>query len=165
LTFEEYVHSRGTALVRFARLLTGDEHRADDLVQDVLAKAFVQWHRVSRSDRPDIYVRRMLINANTSWWRRRSSGEVSVAVPPDGPAGSAGGPDIGAVIAERDSLWRLVVTLPIRQRAVLVLRYYEDLDDQTIAEILSCSPVTVRTTAMRALNALRARTETTERTR
>jgi RNA polymerase sigma-70 factor (sigma-E family) len=163
VTFEEYVHIRGTALVRFARLLTGDSHRADDLVQDVLAKAFVHWARVSRSDRPDIYVRRMLINANTSWWRRRSSGELSVAEPPDGPAGGAAGSDIGAAVAERDSLWRLVTRLPVKQRAVLVLRYYEDLDDQTIAEILDCSPVTVRTTALRALTALRARTETTER--
>ncbi|MFG2043290.1 SigE family RNA polymerase sigma factor [Dactylosporangium sp. NPDC048998] len=162
MTFEEYVHSRGTALVRFARLLTGDDHRADDLVQDVLAKAFVHWRRVEGADRPDVYVRRMLVNANASWWRRRASGEVSVAEPsmPDASA-----PDIGSAVAERDRLWRLVTTLPLKQRAVLVLRYYEDLDDQTIAEILGCSPVTVRTTALRALTVLRAQTDTTERAR
>lgn len=152
MTFEEFVHSRGAALVRFARLLTGDEHRADDLVQEVLAKAFVQWKRVSAAERPDIYVRRMLVNANTSFWRRRSSSEVSVAAPP--PSSS---PDIGAAVADRDELWRLVLTLPVRARAVLVLRYYEDLDDVVIAEILGCSTTTVRTTALRGLNLLRAR--------
>jgi RNA polymerase sigma-70 factor (sigma-E family) len=160
VTFEEFVHSRGAALVRFARLLTGDDHRADDLVQDVLAKAFVQWRKVSGADRPDVYVRRMLVNANASWWRRRSSGELSVAEPPEQRTDG----DIGAAIAERDSLWRLVARLPVKQRTVLVLRYYEDLDDQTIAEILGCSPVTVRTTAQRALVTLRARTRRTENT-
>jgi RNA polymerase sigma-70 factor (sigma-E family) len=160
VTFEEFVHSRGAALVRFARLLTGDDHRADDLVQDVLAKAFVQWRKVSGADRPDVYVRRMLVNANASWWRRRSSGELSVAEPPEHQVDG----DIGAVIAERDRLWRLVARLPVKQRTVLVLRYYEDLDDQTIAEILGCSPVTVRTTAQRALTTLRARTQRTETT-
>ncbi|MGI5180502.1 SigE family RNA polymerase sigma factor [Dactylosporangium sp. CA-152071] len=153
MTFEEFVHSRGAALVRFARLLTGDEHRADDLVQEVLAKAFVQWRRVSAAERPDVYVRRMLVNANTSWWRRRSSGEVTVAL----VASPTAAPDIGVAVAERDALWRMVLALPVRQRAVLVLRYYEDLDDVAIAEILGCSAVTVRTTAMRALTTLRAR--------
>jgi RNA polymerase sigma factor (sigma-70 family) len=84
-------------------------------------------------------------------------------VPPEPPPGGSG--DIGSVLAERDRLLRLVARLPVRQRAVLVLRYYEDLDDQTIAEILRCSPVTVRTTAQRALATLRARTEMTEHVR
>ncbi|GAA3305096.1 MULTISPECIES: SigE family RNA polymerase sigma factor [Dactylosporangium] len=154
MTFEEFVHSRGAALVRFARLLTGDEDRADDLVQDVLAKAFVQWRRIVRADRPDVYVRRMLVNANASWWRKRANGELAVAELPEG----AGDRDIGTEIVERDRLWRLVVRLPLKQRTVLVLRYYEDLDDQTIAEILDCSPITVRTNAQRALAALRVRT-------
>ncbi len=153
MTFEEFVHSRGAALVRFARLLTGDEHRADDLVQEVLAKAFVQWRRVAAAERPDVYVRRMLVNANTSWWRRRSNGEITVAEPT--PAAAVA--DIGTEIAARDELWRMVLDLPIRQRAVLVLRYYEDLDDVSIAEILGCSTVTVRTTALRGLTTLRAR--------
>ncbi|GAA2336948.1 sigma factor [Dactylosporangium salmoneum] len=100
--------------MRFARLLTGDDHRADDLVQDVLAKAFVHWRRVDGADRPDVYVRRMLVNANASWWRRRASGEVAVPEPPERPAGA----DIGTEVAERDRLWRLVVRLPVRQRAV-----------------------------------------------
>jgi DNA-directed RNA polymerase specialized sigma24 family protein len=70
MTFEEYVLARGAALVRFARLLTGDDHRAEDLTQDVLAKAYVTWWRVGRVEQPDLYVRRMLLNAHHSWWRR-----------------------------------------------------------------------------------------------
>jgi RNA polymerase sigma-70 factor (sigma-E family) len=151
VTFEEFVLARGPALVRFARLLTGDNHRAEDLVQDVLAKAYAKWRRVSRTDSPDLYVRRMLVNAHHSWWRRRSNREVASAVPVDAP-----GPDSCDQAAERDAMWRLVAELPDRQRAVVVLRYYEDLDDAAIAEILQCSSATVRTHARRALIALRA---------
>ncbi|SCG52365.1 SigE family RNA polymerase sigma factor [Micromonospora coxensis] len=153
MTFEEYVSSRGPALVRLARLLTGDEHRAEDLTQDVLARAYLHWRKIARADRPDVYVRRMLVNANTSWWRRRSSRELATAE----FAERAGRGDLGGEAADRDEMWRLIRALPDRQRAVLVLRYYEDLDDTTIAQILDCSPVTVRTHAMRALTHLRER--------
>ncbi|MBQ0894068.1 SigE family RNA polymerase sigma factor [Micromonospora sp. U56] len=153
MTFEEYVSSRGPALVRLARLLTGDEHRAEDLTQDVLARAYVHWRRIARADHPDVYVRRMLVNANTSWWRRRSSHELATAEFAELPHRG----DLGGEAAERDELWRMILALPDRQRAVLVLRYYEDLDDGTIAQILDCSPVTVRTHAMRALTQLRGR--------
>lgn len=153
MTFEEYVSSRGPALVRLARLLTGDEHRAEDLTQDVLARAYLHWRKIARADRPDVYVRRMLVNANTSWWRRRSNRELATAE----FAERAGRGDLGGEAADRDEMWRLIRALPDRQRAVLVLRYYEDLDDATIAQILDCSPVTVRTHAMRALTHLRER--------
>ncbi|WP_422736558.1 SigE family RNA polymerase sigma factor [Micromonospora sp. WMMD729] len=155
MTFEEYAFARTSALVRLARLLTGDEHRAEDLVQDVLARAYARWGRISRTDQPDAYVRRMLVNAHHSWWRRRSSREVSVADVLD----RAGDVDEAAGVAERDALWRLVRDLPARQRTVIVLRYYEDLDDTSIAEILACSTGTVRTHAKRALTALRRRQE------
>ncbi|MET8203235.1 SigE family RNA polymerase sigma factor [Micromonospora taraxaci] len=153
MTFEEYVSSRGPALVRLARLLTGDAHRAEDLTQEVLSQAYVQWRRIARADRPDVYVRRMLVNANISWWRRRSSRELVV----DSFAERPHRGDLGGEAADRDEMWRLILDLPDRQRAVLVLRYYEDLDDTTIAQILDCSPVTVRTHAMRALANLRER--------
>ncbi|NYF54897.1 SigE family RNA polymerase sigma factor [Micromonospora purpureochromogenes] len=153
MNFEEYVSSRGPALVRLARLLTGDEHRAEDLTQDVLARAYVHWRRIARADHPDVYVRRMLVNANTSWWRRRSSRELATSE----FAERAHRGDLGGEAAERDELWRLILALPDRQRAVLVLRYYEDLDYATIGQILDCSPVTVRTHAMRALTQLRER--------
>ncbi|MFI5843850.1 sigma factor [Catenuloplanes sp. NPDC051500] len=73
MTFDEYVLARGPGLVRFARLLTGDEHRAEDPVQDVLASAYVRWRRVGGLDRPDLYVRRMVINTHLSWRRRLAS--------------------------------------------------------------------------------------------
>jgi RNA polymerase sigma-70 factor (sigma-E family) len=153
VTFEEYVQQRGAALVRLARLLTGERQLAEDLAQEVLAKAYVRWSSVVRADHPDLYLRRMLVNAHISWWRRRSFHETPVV-----PAAEQAGPvAFEAEIAERDALWRLVLTLPKRQRAAVVLRYYEDLDDVMIAEILDCSPVTVRTHVMRALAALRQR--------
>jgi RNA polymerase sigma-70 factor (sigma-E family) len=153
VTFEEYVLTRGPALVRLARLLTGDKHRADDLVQEVLAKAYPRWASISRTDQPDLYVRRMLVNTRNSWWRRLGRREVSVPAIFDAPASG----DLGGENADRDAVRRLVFALPERQRAVLVLRYYEDLDDATIAEILGCSPVTVRTHALRGLTTLRER--------
>jgi len=152
MTFDEYVLARGAALVRFARLLTGENHRAEDLAQDVLAKAFVNWRRVMRADNPDLYVRRMLINAHHSWWRRRTNREVPVAVPQEHR--SVG--DAAAEVADRAAMWQLVLALPLRQRTVIVLRYYEDYDDATIAELMQCSPGTVRTQARRALQKLQA---------
>ncbi|MFI9640957.1 sigma factor [Micromonospora sp. NPDC051925] len=108
MTFEEYVSSRGPALVRLARLLTGDPHRAEDLTQDVLARAYVHWRRIARADRPDVYVRRMLVNANRSWWRRRSNRELVV----DGFGEQAGRADVGGEAADRDELWRLILLYP-----------------------------------------------------
>lgn len=145
--------ARGPALVRFARLLTGDAYRAEDLVQDVLARAYVRWRSIAAADRPDLYVRRMLVNAHHSWWRRRSSREVPVDVVHDGPSGV----DTAAVAVERDAMWRLVAGLPVRQRTVIVLRYYEDFDDVTIAELMNTSVGTVRTHAARALAMLQRR--------
>jgi RNA polymerase sigma-70 factor (sigma-E family) len=151
VTFDEFVTTRGPGLVRLARLLSGDRHRAEDLVQDVLARAYVRWKRISATDRPDAYVRQMLINANRSWWRLGRNREVPYG-------GSVHERVVGsddAAVVERDRLWQMVLTLPYRQRAVLVLRYYEDLDDAAIAEILGCALPTVRTHAMRALAKLR----------
>ena len=151
--FEAYVAARGSALVRFAVVLTGDDHRAEDLVQDVLAKAYLKWDRVLRADTPDIYVRRMIINAAHSWWRRPMNRELPIQLTADRP----GRGDLDTRVAERDSMWREISALPSRQRAVLALRYYEDLDDETIARILNCAAATVRTHAMRALHTLRER--------
>jgi RNA polymerase sigma-70 factor (sigma-E family) len=152
VTFEEYALARGAALVRFARLLTGDEHRAEDLVQDVLAKTYSAWHRIGLLEQPDLYVRKMVVNANTSWWRRAVNRELAVAE----PAGTSTVEDTAAESAERDAIWRLVLQLPPRQRTVIVLRYYEDYDDATIAELMRCSTGTVRTHAKRALDKLHA---------
>jgi RNA polymerase sigma-70 factor (sigma-E family) len=150
-TFEEYIAARGQALVRFAALLTGDDHRAEDLVQEALAKAYLRWSRIRRTDDPDVYLRRLVLNASRSWWRRRANRELPAPMDVD----VAGPGELDAEAAERDALWRLIRALPDQQRAVVVLRYYEDLDDATIARILDCSAVTVRTHAMRALHRLR----------
>jgi RNA polymerase sigma-70 factor (sigma-E family) len=152
--FAEYVAARGHALVRFANLLTGDAHLAEDLVQDALARLYLRWSRIGRSDHLDLYVRKVVVNAYRSWWRRPTNQERPAADP---------GLDRAEPVrhdteaAERDAMWRLIQDLPRRQRAVIVLRYYEDLDDASIAEILDCSAVTVRTHAMRALHTLRSR--------
>jgi RNA polymerase sigma-70 factor (sigma-E family) len=154
--FEDYVTARGAALVRFAVVLTGDDHRAEDIVQDVLARAYLKWDRILRVDTPDIYVRRMIVNASRSWWRRPSNRELPVERPADRPAPAG---DLSTRVVERDSMWRLIATLSPRQRAVLALRYYEDLDYDTIGRILHCSPATVRVHALRALSHLRDRFE------
>ncbi|MFG2044912.1 SigE family RNA polymerase sigma factor [Dactylosporangium sp. NPDC048998] len=152
MEFDDYVRQRGAALVRLGRLLTGDRHQGEDLAQDVLARAFVRWELIA-ADPPDPYLRRMLVNAAISRWRLASSREVAVAEPYDTP-----GPcDLGAEAAERDATWRLIRALPPKQRAAVVLRYYEDLDDTAIAELLNCSRETVRSQVKRALDSLRAR--------
>ena len=137
ITFDDYVRLRGERLVSLARLLIRDRHLAEDLVQEVLGKAFVRWKKIAAGGDPDLYVRRMLINANISWWRRRSSQEMVTAA------------------ADRDAAWRLIAELPTKQRVTIVLRYYEDLSDERIAEILDISTATVRSQAMRALEKLR----------
>ena len=111
-------------------------------MQDVLAKAYLKWDRVVRAEMPDVYIRRMIINASHSWWRRPMNRELPVDAAADRPGGGdpgarrrRAGPRCGATIC----------ALPARQRAVLALRYYEDLDDETIGRILNCSPATVRT--------------------
>lgn len=149
--FEAYAAARGAALVRFAILLTGDDHRAEDLVQEALTKAYLRWSRIRRTDNPDVYLRRLVINGSRSWWRRGANRETPAAV----SAERAAPGDLGAEAAARDELWRLIAALSDQQRAVIVLRYYEDLDDATIAQILECTPGTVRTHAMRALHKLR----------
>ncbi|MET7392462.1 SigE family RNA polymerase sigma factor [Dactylosporangium sp. NPDC005572] len=156
MSFDDYVRLRGERLVRLARVLVRDRYLAEDLVQEVLGKAYARWDRISRVDDPDMYLRRMLVNSHISWRRKRSSSEVATDIPSFYPDRTDGA-DIGTETAERDAAWRLIADLPPKQRTTLVLRYYEDLDDATIARIMRCSPVTVRTQAMRALATLRAR--------
>jgi RNA polymerase sigma-70 factor (sigma-E family) len=153
IEFEEFVTSRAAVLLRLAVLLSGDIHRAEDLLQTVLVRAYQRWDRVGAADQPEAYLKRMLVNEQLSWRRRRASGELPVA---EAPPEAAAVTDGTAVRADRDAAWALLARLPRRQRAVLVLRYYEDLADEQIAVILSCSPGTVRSNAKRALDALRS---------
>jgi RNA polymerase sigma-70 factor (sigma-E family) len=151
--FEQFMASRAPALLRFAYLLTGDRHLAEDLIQEALARAHRRWGRILRTDSPDAYVRRMVLNQLLSWQRKRSFGERAMAAPPE-PTGAVSA-DPADALAHRDEIWTALAALPPQQRAVLVLRYYEDLDDAAIADAIGCAPATVRGHAARALNRLR----------
>lgn len=155
-SFEAYVAGRSPALLRFAYLLVGDPVLAEDILQDTLVKVHRHWRRVRQADSPDHYVRRMLVNEANNW-RRRASVRLAAAAPQAFEA-QVPGPESGH--AERALMWRWLGALPNKQRAVLVLRYYEDLPDDAIGDILNCSPSTVRSQASRALAALRQRHQT-----
>jgi RNA polymerase sigma-70 factor (sigma-E family) len=150
MTFDEFVGLRLPALLRYAAVLTGDRHLAQDVVQEVLARCHTRWSRIDRLGVPEQYVRRMVLNEFLSW-RRKWSRQVPVAE----VAETEGAPDTAAAHAERDALLAELARLPRRQQAVLVLRYYEGLTDAEIAELLDCQPGTVRGYATRALQTLR----------
>ena len=147
--FAEFVDGSLPALLRFGYVLTGSAQEAEDLVQDALAKSLRRWRRV-RADNPVAYTRRVRINTHLTQWRRWGArvrlGEVPEAAADD--AGLRRGEDW-------DALRRALAVLPSRQRAVLVLRYLEDLPDTAIAVLLGCSSGTVRSHASRGLAALR----------
>ena len=154
--FEQYVEVRQAALLRLGYLLTGEQHAAEDLVQTALAKLYLAWHRVERSDNLDAYTRRIMINEHSSWWRRawRRTETTTDAVPERRSSTIA---DLGHALAERDDLWSVVHDLPPRQRAAVVLRFYEDMSEQDAATVLGCSVGTVKSQTSRALKTLRAR--------
>jgi RNA polymerase sigma-70 factor (sigma-E family) len=138
-------------LVRTAYAVSGDLGLAEDAVQTAFAKAYRSWRRISRMEAPAAYLRRMAVNEVLNDRRlARHRHEVSRAEPPE-PSGL----DSGALVD--DSLWSAVMSLAPRQRAVLVLRYYEDLSEQQIAQVLGCRPGTVKSQASAALMTLRAR--------
>ncbi|SEG38903.1 RNA polymerase sigma-70 factor, sigma-E family [Nonomuraea solani] len=147
--FAEYVAQRHDRLCRTAFLLTRDWATAEDLVQAALVKAWAVWHKIETD--PDRYVYRILVNTHASWWRRRWRGEVPTEAMPEGPAE----PDFGTAVAERSALWAAVGELPRRQRAVLVLRYFDDLTPEQVAGVLGCSAGTVKKQLSRALARLR----------
>jgi RNA polymerase sigma-70 factor (sigma-E family) len=150
--YTDFVQARAAPLLALARGLTRTSSDAEDLVQEVLAKTLLKWDVVRKADAPAAYVNRMLINAATSIWRSGKHREVPTATE-DLPAPSV--MDGSGPVVERDALLGALRTLPTRHRAVLVLRYYEGLPDQEIAQILGVAPATVRSSAARGLTALR----------
>jgi RNA polymerase sigma-70 factor (sigma-E family) len=156
MTFEEYVADRLPALLRYAAVLTGDTDLARDIVQEVLGRAYARWGQIGALSVPHLYVRRMVTNEFLSW-RRRWGRMVPIGDLADGerPVGVAEPADMAGTHAERGALLAEIAKLPRRQQAVLVLRYYEGLSDNEIAQVLSCSPGTVRGYASRALARLR----------
>jgi RNA polymerase sigma-70 factor (sigma-E family) len=157
-TFEEYAATTWSSLYRRAYLLSGNHADAEDLAQQALIKAHGAWSRVSRAESPDAYVRRILTNTFLSMKRPKGprlellAGEN--APEPVGP--QADGPE------DRLALWPHVRALPPRQRAVIVLRYYEQLSEAEIADALGCSRGNVKSTAHRALQNLRSALEGSE---
>jgi RNA polymerase sigma-70 factor (sigma-E family) len=147
--FSAFVAERAHALLRTAYALTGDRHAAEDLVQSALAKAFARWRRI---EEPEPYLRRMIYHDFVSAWRSpRRRNEVSVPELPDRAGGRPVESDTELRLLLRDALRQL----PPRQRAVVILRYFEDLTVDETAEVLSCRPGTVASQASRALTKLR----------
>jgi RNA polymerase sigma-70 factor (sigma-E family) len=165
VTFEEFAVARLHSLLRYAVVLTGDHNLAQDVVQEVLARAYVRWRRVSESGAPEAYVRRMVLNEYLSWRRTWAVRHVHAAgerlVDLDDARGGVRDP--AQSIVDADELWQRLATLGRKQRAVLVLRYYEQMEDDAIADLLSCSPATVRSQASKALRTLRLQSERQER--
>jgi RNA polymerase sigma-70 factor (sigma-E family) len=149
--FRAFVTARWQALVRTAFLLVGDHGYAEDLVQTALARTHRNWRRIERKDSPEVYVRRVLVNlANSFWHRRLRMREVVQAETPDSVAD-----DPTVAHDQRDELWNALRSLSPRTRAVLVLRYFEDLPEAQIAIVLGCSVGTVKSTASRGIAKLR----------
>ncbi|MFJ5224361.1 SigE family RNA polymerase sigma factor [Streptomyces sp. NPDC088400] len=149
--FEAFVAARGPRLLRVAWLLTGDAHLAEDLLQSTLAKVWPKWSRIS-GGHPEAYVRKTLVHQHASWWRRRWRGELPHGDVPD----VVGSVDAYASVDLEQSLAAAVRSLPVRQRAVVVLRYFEDLSVEDTAATLGCSTGTVKSQSSRALRTLRA---------
>ena len=148
--FRAYVVARSAGLLRTAYLLTGNRADAEDLLQTSLAKTYLAWDRVREREALDGYVRRIMINTQTSFWRRRRP-EAPYDEVPDAP-----GRDQHADSDLHDALWTALGTLSGKQRAMVVLRYYEDLSEAETAAALGVSVGTVKSTTSRALAALRA---------
>jgi RNA polymerase sigma-70 factor (sigma-E family) len=143
-TFDEFVAARSRALLRTAYLLTHDHALAEDLLQTSLAKAWFAWKRVDGE--PERYVRKILVNTYASWWRRRWNGEQPTETLPE---------RAGEDATEATDLWTAMARLPRRMRAVVVLRYFEDLTEAQTADVLGCSVGTVKSQTSKALAKLR----------
>ncbi|BBC94949.1 SigE family RNA polymerase sigma factor [Streptomyces griseofuscus] len=152
-SFTSYVRARRPVLLRAARSLTANPCDAEDLLQTALAKTYAAWERIENQRALDGYVRRALLNTRTSQWRKRRVDEFACdelpepdPLPDDDPAERQ---------ALHDAMWRAVMKLPTRQRAMVVLRYYEDLSEAQTAEVLGVSVGTVKSAVSRALGKLR----------
>jgi RNA polymerase sigma-70 factor (sigma-E family) len=149
--FTAYLQARQARLLRTAYLLTGDQHQAEDLVQTALAKLYLAWHRVHDRDSVDAYVRRIMVNENHSLWRRAwRRREVATDAVPD-----RDGVDDRYDEGRSAAVWQVVQTLPRKARAVVVLRYYEQLSEAETADVLGISVGTVKSQTSRALARLR----------
>jgi RNA polymerase sigma-70 factor (sigma-E family) len=150
--YDDFYAALWPRLVRTAYAVSGDLGVAEDAVQTAFAKAYRSWRRVSRAESPEAYVRRMVVNEVLNHHRKASARRESARAELPDAVVAADDPAL-----TRDEVWQAVLHLPPRQRAVLVLRYYEDLSEHEIAEVLGCRPGTVKSQASAALASLRAR--------
>lgn len=146
--FAAFAHAQSHRLYRTAYLMVGDHQLAEDLVQVTLTKVYVRWGRIASMDQPAAFARKVLVNQATSWWRRKSSSELPMLVP------DRAGTDDPAHVATSRTVWNAVLTLPPRQRAVVVLRYYEDLTEADTADVLGIAVGTVKSHASAASRTL-----------
>ncbi|MDH6125747.1 SigE family RNA polymerase sigma factor [Kitasatospora sp. GP82] len=160
--FREFVQGRWPALVRTAYLLTGDRHHAEDVAQTALAKAYASWRRVRDSDSPDAYLRRILVTSNADRFRKRRPPEYLTQTLPERPRHDESDPS--GRLDQRHVLLSALDELPDRQRAVVVLRYWEDLSEAEVASILGCSVGTVKSQASKGLAKLRVHPQLTDHT-
>ncbi|MEZ5091366.1 SigE family RNA polymerase sigma factor [Nocardioides sp.] len=145
--FESWVTARGPALLRLAFVVSGDAAEAEDLVQEALSRAYPRWRRISAMEHPEAYVRRIILNTHTSWWRRRRRERPVPQLPERG---------VEASVGDELGLWRASLELPRDQRVALVLRYYEGLEYAEIAALTGVREGSVRSRVSRGLAALRA---------
>jgi len=150
MEFEQFVAARASALLRTAHLLAGSHHEAEDIVQTVLTRMFVRWRKLG-DEFPEAYARRAIVNAAVNMRQRLRRREISTADLPEVTGG-----DVAEAHAARDTMWRALRRLPPKQRAVLVLRYYDDSTETEIADLLGCSTGTVKSQAAKALAKLRS---------
>jgi RNA polymerase sigma-70 factor (sigma-E family) len=148
--FADFVSARSPRLLRAAWLLTGDASRAEDLLQTALARTWPHWRRVAEMGDPEAYVRRVLFTTYATWWRRRWRTETPVAAPPEASH------DETDQVLRRHTVRAALARLTRGQRAVVVLRFFEDRSEAQTAEILGCSIGTVKSQTSRALARLRA---------
>ena len=145
--FDAFVRARLPALLRFGRALTGSDEAGADLVQDALERTLVQWSRLEQRDSPDAYVRRVMVNRNISVWRKLRRERLTDVMP-----------DSGTVDHHHDDeLWAALRQLPARQRTVVTLRYFEDMTEAQVAELMGCTVGTVKSQHSKALAKLRER--------
>jgi RNA polymerase sigma-70 factor (sigma-E family) len=147
--FAEFVAGALPGLLRFGHVLTGHPQEAEDLVQTALGRSLRAW-RLHQIDDPRAFVRKVMVNSYSSWYRRRGSREWATA----DLSGHGLVEDHARQLGERDVVWRALRTLPARQRAVIVLRYYEDLPDAQIAAVMGTSTGTVKSQMSRAMKRL-----------
>lgn len=152
--FDSWVAARGPALLRLAYVLAGNAADAEDVVQDALSRALPRWDRIVQADDVDAYVRRMVVNAHTSWWRKFRRRESPSSYVDSGE--TVAGPGEGPGHDERSRLWAACRALPEAQRTAVVLRYYEQLEYDEIAALTGVREGTVRSRVSRGLTVLRA---------